>query len=131
MDNAAKSAVMTAPQRKASQTSLPAGVSTKSARAASTIVVKGLFSANGCSQPGIVSTGTNADEMKVTGKRIVKPYAFAASGEDAESPMNANTHENAYPRKSSSTSPRKISPKLVEKRKPAAIPTPNMITSWR
>ena len=31
----------------------------------------------------------------MSGKRIVNPYAFAASGDDAVSPMNANTHENA------------------------------------
>ena len=31
----------------------------------------------------------------MSGKRIVKPYAFEASGEDDESPMKANTHENA------------------------------------
>ena len=37
---------------------------------------------------------TNADDTNVTGKRIVKPKAFAASGDDA-SAMNANTHENA------------------------------------
>ena len=38
--------------------------------------VNGLCSAIGCSQLGIESTGTNADETKVTGKRIVNPYAF-------------------------------------------------------
>jgi hypothetical protein len=31
----------------------------------------------------------------VTGKRIVKPYAFDASGEEAASPRKANTHEKA------------------------------------
>jgi hypothetical protein len=31
----------------------------------------------------------------VSGKRIVKPKAFAASGDEAVRPMNANTHENA------------------------------------
>ena len=70
-------------------------MSTKSARAASTIVVNGLYSAMGWSQSGIVSTGTNADETNVTGKRMVNPNAFAASGDDAVSPMKANTQENA------------------------------------
>ena len=78
-----------------SHTAFPAGVPTKSARAALTIVVNGLCSANGCSHPGIESTGTNADEMNVIGNRIVKPYAFDASGDDAVSPMNAKTYENA------------------------------------
>jgi hypothetical protein len=49
------------------------GSATKSARAASTIVVKGLCSAIGWSQLGMVSGGTNAEEMKVSGKRIVNP----------------------------------------------------------
>jgi hypothetical protein len=57
--------------------------------------VNGLCSAIGWSQPGIEATGTNADETNVSGKRIVNPYAFAASGYDAVSPMNANTHEKA------------------------------------
>ena len=64
---------MTKPHPNASQTSFPAGVPTKSALAASTIVVNGLFSANGWSQLGIDSTGTNADDTNVSGKRIVKP----------------------------------------------------------
>jgi hypothetical protein len=42
-----------------------------------------------------VATGTKADDTKVTGKRIVNPYAFDASGEDDERPMKANTHEKA------------------------------------
>ena len=57
------------------------------------MTVTGLYSAKGCSQPGIESTGTNADEMNVIGKMIVKPYPFAASGEEARSPISANTHE--------------------------------------
>ena len=59
------------------------------------MIVNGLFSATGWSQLGIVSTGTNADETNVSGKRMVKPYAFAASGEDAVRPMKANTQEKA------------------------------------
>jgi hypothetical protein len=42
----------------------------KTARAASTIVVKGFASATGSSQFGIVSGGTNAEETNVTGNRI-------------------------------------------------------------
>ncbi len=59
------------------------------------MIVNGLFSANGWSQLGIDSTGTKADETKVSGKRIVKPYALAASGEEAVRPRKANTQENA------------------------------------
>src|SRR6476659_10578019 len=93
-------------QSSASQTSFPAGIPRKSARAALTMYVKGLCSAIGWSQLGIESTGTNADETNVTGKRIVNPYAFAASGDEAVSPMNANTHENAYPIRRHSAIPR-------------------------
>jgi hypothetical protein len=82
-------------QTTAAQTSLPAGVPRNRARAASTMVVIGLFSAKPCSQPGIDATGTKAEEMKVSGKMIVNPYAFEASGDDEESPMKANTQEKA------------------------------------
>lgn len=82
-------------QTTASQTSLPAGVPRKRARAASTVVVNGLCSAIGWSQLGMVSTGTKAEETNVNGKRMVNPYAFDASGEEAERPMKANTQEKA------------------------------------
>src|SRR2546430_3529800 len=60
------------------------------------MVVNGLCSAIGWSQLGIVATGTNAEETNVTGNRIVKPYAFDASGEEDERPMKANTQEKAH-----------------------------------
>ena len=44
---------------------------------------------------GIEATGTNAEEMNVSGKTAMKPTELAASGEDTSSPRNANTHENA------------------------------------
>ena len=75
--------------------SLPAGVPRNSARPASTIVENGLMSAaKVCSQSGIDSGGTNADEAKVSGKIAMKPNAFADSGEETISPIQANTHEN-------------------------------------
>ena len=82
-------------QTTASQMLEPAGVPMKSARTASTIAVMGLCSAMGCSQLGIDSTGTKAEETKVSGKMMVKPHAFAASGDDETSPMNAKTQEKA------------------------------------
>ena len=134
-DNARSRATRTLPvitiaQTIDAQTSLPAGVPTNRARAASTMVVNGLFAAMGSSQSGIVSTGTKAEETNVNGKRIVKPYALAASGEDAVSPMKANTQEKAYPNSSNSAMPAITSGAPVEKRKPTAIPTVNMTTSW-
>ena len=74
---------------------LPAGAPSHSARIASTMIVNGLMSANACSAAGIDSTGTNADEMKVSGKTAMKPTEFAASGEDTSRPSSAKTHENA------------------------------------
>jgi hypothetical protein len=87
--------MVTTAQTTAPQTSFPAGVSRKRARTASTIVVNGLISATVSSQLGIDPSGTNADETKVSGKRIVNPYAFDASGDDADRPMKANTQEKA------------------------------------
>src|SRR3712207_1345751 len=97
--------MIAAPQTTAPQTSFPAGVPMKSARVASTIVVNGLCAANASSHDGIDRTGTNAEETKVSGKRIVNPYAFDASGDCAVSPMNAKTHEKAYPMKRRSAIP--------------------------
>jgi hypothetical protein len=72
--------------------SFPTGIPRNRPRTAFTMIVNGLFSATGWSQLGMEATGTNADETNVSGKRIVNPYAFAASGEDAVRPTNAKTH---------------------------------------
>jgi hypothetical protein len=74
---------------------LPAGPSTNSARAASTIVLKGLASANAWTAAGIDSGGTNADDANVSGKITMKPSAWAPSAELETSATNANAHENA------------------------------------
>src|SRR5690349_8140319 len=118
-------------QSTASQTSLPAGTPRNSARAASTMVVNGLCSAIGCSQLGILSTGTNADETNVSGKRTVNPYAFDASGDEEERPMKAKTHENAYPIASTNAIPAITSTTLLEKLKPISSPTVNITTNWK
>ena len=55
-------------KRTASQTSLPAGASTNSARVASTIVLIGFASANSWTPAGIDSGGTKADDANVSGK---------------------------------------------------------------
>ena len=70
-------------------------MSSHRARIASTTVVKGFTSANASSQDGMDSTGTNAEETKVSGKIAMKPRACDASGVDEDNPMNANTHEKA------------------------------------
>ena len=76
---------------------------------ASTTTVNGLTSANHCRADGIDSTGTKADEMKVSGKMIVKPMPLAASGEETDSPSRAKIHEKAKPKSSSRATPPRIS----------------------
>ena len=86
---------MTSDHTTAPHTLLPAGAPSQSARIASTTIVNGLISANHCSPGGIESTGTKADEMKVSGKTARKPTELADSGEETSSPSSAKTHENA------------------------------------
>ncbi len=74
---------------------LPAGAPSHSWRIASTTIVNGLTSANWRSPSGIEATGTNAEEMNVSGKTAMKPTELAASGEETSSPRSAKTHENA------------------------------------
>src|SRR3954447_10929213 len=72
----------------------PTGVPSSRAQRVSTIGVTGWWAAKPCSQPGIVSTGTNA--LLAYGRNIttnVKP--FATSGDDATSPIAAAIHEIA------------------------------------
>ena len=57
--------------------------------------MKGLTSAKACRAPGIDSTGTKAEETKVSGKMTMKPSDWAASGEDEVRPMKAKTQEKA------------------------------------
>ncbi len=80
-------------QTTAPQTSLPAGAPRKRARIALTTIVKGLTSAKACSAAGIDSTGTKAEETKVSGKMTMKPSDCEASGEDEVRPMKAKTQE--------------------------------------
>ena len=64
--------------------SLPAEPPTNRERTASTMTENGLMSAaKVCSQSGIVSGGTKAEDAKVSGKIAMKPNAFAASGVEA------------------------------------------------
>src|SRR5665213_4061510 len=79
----------------APHTLLPAGAPSHSDRMALTVIVKGLTSANAFSTDGIDWTGTNADEMKVSGNTAMNPTELAASGEDTSMPRKANTHEKA------------------------------------
>ena len=60
-----------------------------------TTIVKGLASAKSWRAVGIDSTGTKAEETKVSGKMTMKPIDCEASGEDEERPMKAKTQEKA------------------------------------
>src|SRR3954451_7701656 len=87
-----------------------------------TTIVNGLTAANHCSAAGIESVGTNADEMKVSGKTAMKPSELAASGEETSIPSSANTHENAYPNSSRTPKPAMPSSALAWNEKPMISP---------
>src|ERR1700746_628050 len=77
----AKIAMIAADHRNASQTSLWAGAPSHSERIASTVIVNGLTSANARRGSGMLLTGTNIEEMNVSGNTAMKPTELAASGE--------------------------------------------------
>src|SRR5277367_6670681 len=87
------------------RTLLWAGAPSHRWRTASTTTVNGLTVAKARNGSGIEATGTNAEEMKVSGNTAMNPTELAASGEDTSRPMNAKNHENAYPNSSSSATP--------------------------
>ena len=70
------------------------GVPRVRARAADAVTETGWWAANGCSQPGIEPTATNADEAKTSGAMTGKAAACADSGLPRKSPTAANTHES-------------------------------------
>ena len=96
------------------------------ARDADTTTDRGWCSANGWSQPGIVATGTNADEAKTSGAMSGKAAACAVSGSPTARPTAANTHDSAYPNSTSRASAPRRANALVCTRKPTAKPTAAM-----
>src|SRR4051812_40402028 len=88
--------------------SSPDGTPSHSSRTALTVSVTGLTSAKACSQSGIESTGTKADDAKVSGNSQMKPADWATSALGTESPISAAIHENANPNRSSSSTPATI-----------------------
>src|SRR3954468_3251017 len=72
---------------------LPAvGPPTVNARTASTVTLTGSCSAKVWSQPGIVSSGTNALDAKINGASTGNDAACAVSGSPVTRPTSANTH---------------------------------------
>src|SRR5262245_65419137 len=66
-----------------------------SARRASTVTVTGLTWANACSQPGMLCTGTKAEEANTSGNTQTNPAAWAESTSRTDRPMNAEIQEQA------------------------------------
>src|SRR3954463_4955556 len=75
------------------------------ARTASTVGVTGVDFANACSQPGMVSTGANADDAKVSGNSQTKPAMLAVSTLRTVRPIHAEIQENAKPKYATSNRP--------------------------
>ena len=59
-------------------------------------IVTGWWDANACSQPGMLDTGTKADDANVSGNRIGKPMSCAVSLLGAARPMTAAPQLIAY-----------------------------------
>src|SRR6476469_5403301 len=98
-------------QAKAWITSVRVGPPIVRSRAALTTAVTGWWFANTWSQPGIDSTGTNADDAKTSGARIGNEAAWAVSASGAMRPTIANTHESEYANAMTSAT-QAISPKM-------------------
>src|SRR3954451_452135 len=80
----------------------PIGVPSASDRSALTTWVIGWLTANACNQPGIDSTGTNADDTNVSGNSQIRPNAWTASSWRSARPMNIDTQHSDRPNASAS-----------------------------
>src|SRR6266511_5750279 len=77
-----------------------------SARIAEAVTDTCWWLANGCSQLGMVDTGTNADDANTNGAITGKAAAWAVSGSPTASPTVAKIHDIAYPNASTSSRPK-------------------------
>jgi hypothetical protein len=68
---------------------MPSMVLPKSCRAACAVALNGFHSATCWRNVGIPVTGTNALEMKVSGKSQIRPPEVAASGVRTDRPISA------------------------------------------
>src|SRR3954468_5837930 len=98
----------------------PIGVPSDSERSALITWVIGWLTANAWSQPGIDSTGTNADDTNVNGNSQMRPNAWTASSCRSASPMNIDTQHSVSPNASASTTMATASPAPPWKRNPTA-----------
>src|SRR5438270_9594766 len=75
----------------------PIGVPSASERSALTTCVIGWLLANACSQPGMLCTGTKADETKVNGNSQISPNACVDSSFFSHSPIAAEIRQTEKP----------------------------------
>src|SRR6266481_6832335 len=83
-------------QANAFSTSEVVGPPIVKARAASITIDTGWFLAHPCSHPGIVATGTKADDAKINGATIGNDAACAVSALRTVRPTMAKIHDSAY-----------------------------------
>jgi len=89
----------------------------------------GFHSAIGCSHPGMPWMGTNAQEMKIIGRKRMNPACWAASGLRSAMPRQMPAQVNAYPNSRASANAAITSAALVCTRQPMARPTPATTTA--
>jgi hypothetical protein len=106
------------------------GPPTSRPRRACTKMVIGLTLAKACSQPGMVSTGTNTPLAKTSGKIHMPLAACVDSGSRMVSPTNAEMQQNASPIRTTRPRPTTASAAVPWKRKPTSTPTTVMSRTW-
>src|SRR3954462_9955130 len=92
-----KTTTMPTSQTKDSHRLSPIGVPSARERSALTTWVIGWLFANACSHPGMLSTGTNAEETNVSGNSQINPNACVDSSFLSHRPMAAEIRHTAKP----------------------------------
>src|SRR5215475_10155431 len=86
--------------------------------------VTGWLLANACSQPGMVSIGTNAELRNVSGNSQIRPNACTDSSSPMASPVYAAMQQIATPNTMDSTTMPTAGQNPFWNRNPTAYPTP-------
>src|ERR1700683_3891496 len=100
-------------------------------RTALTTAVTGWCLANACSQPGIVATGTKADEANTSGASSGNDAACAVSLSGTERPTIATSHDSEYAKASTSATPATISRGVPVGAQPTITPTTHMSSTTK
>lgn len=122
-DNGILTAIIAKHQTTASQPELSRGVPTSQARIVSITCVNGWFSANARRAAGIVSVGTKALDINVSGKIITKPTHWAASRLFTINPRIADSQDIARVKITASPTTNSHSCKPAFGRNPTKNPT--------